>query len=75
MVPLSWAETEACVKRSFTSKNWNSKTVSNLIIDDEIKYWKSYGSGIYPSIVINNITYRGQIDPLSVFNAICAGFK
>jgi len=30
---------------------------------------------IYPSLIINKKTYRGQIDPLSVFNAICAGFK
>jgi len=25
--------------------------------------------------VINKKTYRGQIEPLAVFNALCAGFK
>lgn len=34
-----------------------------------------YGTNLYPSIVINNRTYRGQIEEESVFNAICAGFQ
>jgi len=44
------------------------------MIDTEISYWKQYGTNIYPSIVINKKTYRGQIEPLSVYNALCAGF-
>lgn len=28
-----------------------------------------------PSIVINNATYRGQMETQAVMNAICAGFK
>ena len=46
----------------------------NSIIDKEIEYWRDFGTNIYPSVVINKKTYRGQIDPLSVYNAICAGF-
>lgn len=34
-----------------------------------------YGSGLFPSIVINNSTYRGQLETQQVMNAICAGFK
>ncbi len=49
--------------------------MTNSIIDAEIKYWTDFGTNIYPSIVINNRNYRGQIDSLSVFNAICAAFK
>jgi hypothetical protein len=45
------------------------------MIEDEIIYWKIYGTGIYPSLVINNRTYRGQLESLAVFNAICAGFE
>ncbi len=48
--------------------------VNNSRIDDEISYWKEYGTNIYPSVVINQKSYRGQIEPMSVFNAICAGF-
>jgi hypothetical protein len=60
---------------SFTSDDWGSAATNNTMIDNEIDYWKQYGSGIYPSIVINNRTYRGQLEPLAVFNALCSGFS
>jgi hypothetical protein len=73
---LNWDETISCVSGSFSKPTgWEKKDVANTIIDSEIKYWKEYGTMIYPSVVINKSTYRGQIDPLSIFNAICAGFK
>jgi hypothetical protein len=72
---LSWTATSLCVAESFTGTKWASKEVFNDIIDKEIKYWKEFGSVVYPSVVINQKTYRGQIEPLGVYNAICAGFK
>jgi len=36
--------------------------------------WKLFGSGYYPSVVINNRTFRGDLNSDSVFMAICAGF-
>jgi len=72
---IPYEETWKCVEESFTEADWGSKTVTNHIIDEEIYYWKEYGSGLYPSIVVNNRTFRGQLDSLQVFNAICAGFK
>jgi hypothetical protein len=45
------------------------------MIEEEIDYWKTYGTGIYPSLVINNRTFRGQLESLAAFNAICAGFE
>ena len=70
-----WVDVENCVKNSFTGSDWNSPDTYNTIIDSEIKYWKEFGTNIYPSVVINKKTYRGQIEPLSVYNAICAAFK
>lgn len=60
---------------SFSSDDWSLATTNNTIIDSEIEYWRSYGSGIYPSVVINNRTYRGQLEPLALFNALCSGFS
>ena len=74
---IDFKETERCVKSSFSSQNsndWGNSRTVNYIIDDEIDYWKTYGGGIYPSININNRTYRGQIETLAVKNALCAGF-
>ena len=72
---LSFEKTKACVDKSFTTKQWDSAMTENYMIDSEIEYWKKYGSGIYPAIVINNRTYRGQMEKLAVYNALCAGFK
>ena len=72
---LNFQETQTCMKRSFVGKDWGSNSTYNTIIDSEIEYWKTYGSGIYPSLVINNRTYRGQLETLAVFNALCAGFE
>ena len=71
---INFQDTQACVRNSFNSSDWGSNKTSNKIIDEEIDYWKTYGAGIYPSLVVNNRTYRGQLESLAVFNAICAGF-
>jgi hypothetical protein len=72
---LNFKATQECVENSFSDKDWKKKGVTNYLIDKEIEYWKTYGAGMYPAIVINNRTYRGQLEDLAVFNAICAGFK
>lgn len=74
---LDWEKTQKCVEDSFSQpkEKWGESTCKNSIIDEEIAYWKEFGTNIYPSIVINQKTYRGQIEPLSVFNAICASFE
>lgn len=64
-----------CVDNSFSSSDRSHPSTTNTFIDEEIAYWKQYGSGVFPSIVINNRTYRGQIESLAVENAICAGFE
>jgi len=53
---------------------WNNKKVTNSIIDLELEHWEQFGTKTYPSLIINDRVYRGQIEPTSVFNAICASF-
>lgn len=53
---------------------WMALDTKNKVIDDEIDYWNQHGGNIIPSIVINNATYRGQMESQAVMNAICAGF-
>lgn len=72
---LSWEANQKCIDDSFSSKDRTNPSTTNKIIDQEIKYWRDYGTNIYPSVVINKKTFRGQIEPLAVFNAICAAFK
>lgn len=55
--------------------DWENRNCRNTILDAEIKAWKEHGTNVYPSVVINGKGYRGQIEPLSVFNALCSAFK
>ena len=59
---LDWTATNKCVKESFGGLDrdqWSGPSAHNTYIDKEISYWKEYGTNIYPSIVINQKTYRG----------------
>ncbi len=33
------------------------------------------GVFMHPSITINNVTYRGDLNGYDIFRAVCAGFK
>lgn len=39
-----------------------------------MRYYDQYGPNLFPSVVINNQTYRGQLEVEEVFNAVCSGF-
>lgn len=74
---LDWGKTSQCVTDSFSipeQSEWTLGTTTNKLIDKDVAYWNAYGSSINPSIVINNATYRGQLESQAVMNAICAGF-
>lgn len=65
--------TEQCVKDTFEgAKNYN--TNDNKVLREFSKMWKQYGTGYTPSVVINKRTFRGDMNPDNVFQAICAGF-
>jgi hypothetical protein len=42
--------------------SWTKLETKNKVIDAEIDYWNAHGGNIIPSIVINNATYRGQME-------------
>jgi hypothetical protein len=42
----------------------------------EDKEWASnLGIFMHPSVTINNVTYRGDVNGYDIFKAVCAGFK
>lgn len=62
-IGLKYADTEKCVKNSFTNSqnsNFNvltdkdSGSVKNTLIEKEMDYMQNFGPAIFPSIVINN---------------------
>jgi hypothetical protein len=82
---LNFTKTMKCVAKSFSLNGqsvkledesaMNDPNLKNKVIDNEIDYYSKYGPHTTPAIVVNNQTFRGQLEVEAVFNAICAGFK
>lgn len=68
-----YQKTMDCVNNSF--EGTNPVKDDNRLLRAEAEDWKQYGTAYWPSVVINDRTYRGDLVPDSVFNAICAGFN
>ena len=45
------------------------------LIENERSYYDKYGPNVYPAVVINNQTFRGQLEIEAVFSGICSGFS
>jgi len=58
-----------------TFKGSNQKLDDNWALAEQQRQWREYGTGFWPSIVINKRTYRGDLDPERVFAALCAGIQ
>jgi len=71
---INYEDTMSCVTESFGRDRINDYKAENKVLRSERTYWNNYGANFYPSIVINNRTYRGAFEPEAVFDAICAGF-
>lgn len=80
---------EKCSKLALEKINWKFSTVQKCVADSfENGYesenkilstmkvnWSALGTNLNPSIVINDVIFRGQMNPDNVFEAICSGFK
>lgn len=67
------AAVSQCVEESFVTKG-NRKSDNKLLSADR-NFATTLGIAIHPSVTVNNITFRGEINGYNVFKAICAGFK
>lgn len=62
-----------CVNGTFFGSSHEND--DNRVLSEETKAWKEYGTGYWPSVVINDRTYRGDLVPDSVLNALCSAFS
>ena len=70
---LDFSKTNKCVEDSFISSSHQSS--ENTILRDEQAYKEKYGPSFFPAVVVNNVTYRGTLEPTGVYTAICEGFQ
>lgn len=61
-----------CVEKSFDSGTEDMWKKDNKILRENAKQWTEYGVLYWPSITINQMTFRGNINPMNVLEAVCA---
>ena len=57
---------ERCVNSSF--KGFKHERNCNKIFKEELDLWETVGAGFYPTIIINNRTYRVYIYIYTIYN-------
>lgn len=63
-------KTKSCVDQSFWKEDYASSENTILKANDE--RWKEYGTLYWPSVVINRVTYRGDITAENILEVVCA---
>lgn len=66
VVGVDFEETMKCVGNSFGTLDYINSH-DNTILKQMARHWKDLGAGFWPSIAINNRTFRGELNPDNVF--------
>ena len=61
---------QKCINDSFSQNQ-----TYNHFLEEDLEIWKNSSIAYFPAIVINNMTFRGTIEPLNILSALCAGFN
>ena len=63
-----------CVDGSFDMGSDEMWKRDNRMLRENAKQWTEYGVLYWPSVTINQMTFRGNITPVNILEAICASF-
>lgn len=63
-----------CVQESFVRGKLGDIT-DNKILAEDAQLASMMGIFLHPSVSINNITYRGDLNGMDIFRAVCVGFS
>lgn len=63
---LDWEATNQCVQDTFDDAHY-----SNSVFAENSKKWREYGTAYWPSVTINNVSYRGDITAENIMEALC----
>lgn len=72
-VGISVSEVNQCIEDSVEGDDIDVD--DNTILREQYTLWKSLGMPLHPLIIINDQTYRGDLEIEEVKLALCAGFE
>ena len=66
-----------CILSNYNETLYNGKSPGYNILKEDYEKQYRLNTGILkrPSVVINNITFRGDLEGYDIFTAVCAGFE
>lgn len=73
-VKIDAFEIDECIENSFIGQK-DYALDDNWMLKREKKLLQNSGIVYYPSIIINNVTYRGDLEADAVLKAICASYQ
>ena len=75
---IDLVKVNACYEGSFVKKNKNYEVDEdiddNLILMNETRAIRQMGIQFWPTVTINNASYKGNIEGKNVFEAVCSSF-
>lgn len=73
---IDYEVTSKCVQDSFVENTGNDyrTALDNKYLWEDFVYGMRAGVRFLPEIMINRVVYKGQLDPDTVFDALCASF-
>jgi len=60
------------VSASFDTSSNKQYLNDNTILKENSKMWQEYGTLYWPSITIDRLTFRGDLTPENILEAVCA---
>lgn len=57
---------------SFDTSSNKQYLNDNTILKENSKMWQEYGTLYWPSITIDRLTFRGDLTPENILEAVCA---
>jgi hypothetical protein len=72
-IGIKQTEVDQCFQASVDGKNIEMDP--NYLLENERKLMKERGAWFFPTIFINGVPYRGDLEADEVLKMICAGFK
>jgi hypothetical protein len=72
LIGESYKLTMSCVDQSFQLHSSSDFKADNVVLADQAQKWTDYGTLYWPSVTINQVTFRGDITPANILEAVCA---
>jgi len=66
---------EECVKESFVTYDRDGYESDNKYLEEDAEKARFAGFTRHPAVTINKALYRGDLDGIDIFSAICSSFS